>query len=66
MKKRNDIELEYGKPITFIDGLQLLFIGLKLAKIISWNWFCVLLPFILSAITALIFAIVFYKINKNK
>ena len=31
--------------ITFIDGLQLLLIGLKLGSIITWSWWQVLLPF---------------------
>ena len=31
--------------ITFIDGLQLLLIGLKLGSSITWSWWQVLLPF---------------------
>lgn len=34
--------------IGFISLLQLLFIGLKLAGVINWNWFWVLSPFIFS------------------
>ena len=30
--------------ISFLSMLAILFIGLKLAKIISWSWWLVLLP----------------------
>ena len=31
-------------PLTFISGLQLLFIGLQLTGGIDWHWWQVLLP----------------------
>lgn len=31
-------------PITFFDGLTLLFIGLKLTHYINWSWVWVLAP----------------------
>lgn len=31
-------------PITFIDGLTLLFIGLKLTNNIDWSWIWILSP----------------------
>lgn len=30
--------------LTFVTALQLLFIGLKLAKVIDWSWLWVLAP----------------------
>jgi hypothetical protein len=30
----------------FVSGLQLLFIGLKLGKVIDWSWWLVLSPFL--------------------
>lgn len=40
---------EQTKPsngIGFVGALQLLFIGLKLGGVITWPWWCVLLPMI--------------------
>ena len=36
--------------ITFVGALQVLFIGLKLAKVIDWPWPIVFLPLILNVI----------------
>lgn len=36
------------RGITFVDGLQLLFIGLKLVGAIDWPWWAVLAPLWLS------------------
>lgn len=44
-----------SEGITFIGGLQLLLIGLKLGSIITWSWWQVLLPFFVDQLTALIF-----------
>lgn len=39
------VEIEFNnKPLTFLDGLQLLFIGLKLAEVIDWKWWIVFIP----------------------
>ncbi len=46
--------------IGFFGALTLLFIGLKLGKIISWSWILVLLPLL---IPFLIFAIVLVVIG---
>lgn len=32
------------KGISFIEGLQLLFIAYQLAGVIVWPWWCVMLP----------------------
>lgn len=46
-------------PITFIDGLTLLFIGLKLTNNIDWSWIWVLSPewivFIIYIICVILF-----------
>ena len=33
------------KDFSFIDGLQLLFIGLKLREDIDWSWWTVFIPY---------------------
>jgi uncharacterized membrane protein len=33
------------RGLTFLDALTILFIGLKVASFVSWNWLWVLLPF---------------------
>lgn len=39
------MKIEVNKnPITLIDGLTLLFIGLKLTNNINWSWIWVLSP----------------------
>lgn len=35
---------------NFLDAIGTMFIGLKLAAIIQWNWFFVLLPLIISMV----------------
>ena len=32
----------------YLNNLSLIFITLKLCEVISWNWFCVLSPVLLS------------------
>lgn len=60
MNRKNDnginIELN-SKPMTALDGLQLLFIGLKLAGYIDWNWWYVLIPLWIS-IAGMIFVVI--------
>lgn len=40
-------EKSSGGGIGFIGGLQLLFIGLKLGKVIDWSWWLVFSPFLI-------------------
>lgn len=42
------VEFKFNQPMTTIDGLQLLFIGLKLAGKIDWSWWWVMLPTIVE------------------
>lgn len=41
MKKENN---NYNYGLNFTEGLTLVFIVLKLCKVISWSWFWVLSP----------------------
>jgi len=43
-QKKNTTNIEFGKPMTFFDGLLLLFIGLKLTGHIDWSWWWVFSP----------------------
>lgn len=43
--------------MTNIGALQILFIALKLIGVITWSWWVVMLPLILSLVVALIKAI---------
>ena len=51
----NQSNTNTSEGITFIGGLQLLLIGLKLGSIITWSWWQVLPPFFVDQLTALIF-----------
>ena len=51
----NQSNTNTSEGITFIGGLQLLLIGLKLGSIITWSWWQVLLPFFVDQLAALIF-----------
>lgn len=44
--------------MSFIEGLQLLFIGLKLANVINWSWWWVFSPTWIGIIILLICAII--------
>lgn len=59
--------------IGFIGLLQILFIGLKLCKIINWKWWQVMLPLEISGgliivllLTLIVFGIVKYMLKKRK
>ena len=65
MNKNNGINIELNsKPMTALDGLQLLFIGLKLAGYIDWNWWYVLIPFWIGLAGMLFIAITFTFLNR--
>lgn len=64
-KKNNDINIELNsRPMTVLDGLQLLFIGLKLAGYIDWNWWYVLIPTWIS-IAGMIFIAITFTFLRN-
>ena len=44
--------------IGFVGILQIVFIVLKLCKVISWNWWIVMLPMIISVGLAIVILIV--------
>ena len=54
--------MEYRR-MTFWDWLLLLFIGLKLSKIIDWNWFFVISPILVDILIQILVAI--YKHKKG-
>jgi hypothetical protein len=71
MKNNNNLPDWTNGPrgLTFVDGLQLLFIGLKIAGVINWNWVCVFLPFIiyfLVTLGAVITLAIFLSKNNDK
>lgn len=37
-------DMDNNLSFSFFDGLQLLFIGLKLAGVIDWSWWAVMSP----------------------
>jgi len=43
--------------MSFLTGLQLLFIGLKLASVITWSWWLIMMPF--NLMVGIIFLVVF-------
>lgn len=49
-----------GKGLSFASVLQIVFIVLKLCKIIDWSWIWVLSPFWISVIVYGIFGILIY------
>ena len=51
----------YG--LTFLDGLTLVFIGLKLAKVIDWSWWWVFSPMWIPIVLILIIAFFAWIIN---
>ena len=44
--------MKTSEGFNFVDGLQLLFIGLKIRGDIDWSWWLVMLPFSLVAVLA--------------
>ena len=42
--------------MTFIGGLQLLFIALKLTDYVDWSWLVVMLPFYIIIVTIAVLA----------
>lgn len=63
--KKKDINIELNsRPMTALDGLQLLFIGLKMTGYIDWNWWYVLIPLWLN-IAGMIFIAVTFTFLRN-
>ena len=56
MKGRN-VEVKHV-GIGFAEALTLLFIGLKLGKVISWSWLWVLSPIWISFVLIVVIAII--------
>ena len=49
--------------MSFLEGLLLLLVGLKLAGYIDWSWWLVVSPIFVSAIIAV--AAIAYKVTKE-
>lgn len=63
--KNNGINIELNsRPMTALDGLQLLFIGLKMTGYIDWNWWYVLIPLWLN-IAGMIFIAITFTFLRN-
>ena len=56
MKEKNAEVKHVG--ISFAEALTLLFIGLKLGKVISWSWLWVLSPIWISLALIVVIAII--------
>lgn len=64
--KNNENNVNVSSGIGFIEALQIVFIVLKLVKVINWNWVWVLsptwIPLLITIICLLIVRII-YKIE---
>lgn len=63
MSYSNEKSVKVFGGIGFLDALTLLFIALKLCKVIDWSWWWVLAPFwgqFAIAIVAVVIALIFY------
>ena len=61
--EKKKITIDFGRPLTFWDGLQLLFIGLKLAGAIDWRWFWVFAPTWITVLVMVILIVVSATVN---
>lgn len=61
--EKKKITIDFGRPLTFWDGLQLLFIGLKLAGAIDWRWFWVFAPTWITVLVMVILIVVSATMN---
>lgn len=52
--------------IGFFGLLTIVFIVLKLLKVINWNWFWVLSPTIISTVVCIVLVIVCFLIGSKK
>ena len=50
--------------LSFLDVLLVVFIALKIAKVISWSWWLVLLPLWIQIGLVIIMMIVIYIVSK--
>jgi len=58
-------KVQTGEGIGFLSLLGLLFIGLKLGKVIDWTWWWVLAPIWIPMVLGLIFIIIFIIFLRN-
>ena len=55
-----------GAGLSFVDALQIVFIVLKLCKVIKWSWLWVLAPPWMGLILALIIILIVLIISKKR
>ena len=63
MKEKN-VEFKHV-GVGFAEALTLLFIGLKLGKVISWSWLWVLSPIWISLALIIVIAILVVALSDN-
>lgn len=56
-------EVRSPRGITFVEGMQIMLIGLKLAGFIDWSWYVVLSPLIVEGVLALVLLLLIYLID---
>lgn len=56
-------EVRSPRGINFVEGMQLMLIGLKLAGFIDWSWYVVLSPLIVEGVLALVILLLIYLID---
>ena len=56
-------EVRSPRGINFVEGMQLMLIGLKLAGFIDWSWYVVLSPLIVEGVLALVLLLLIYLID---
>lgn len=55
-----------GSGLSFVEALQIVFIVLKLCKVIKWSWLWVLAPTWMGLILALIIILIVLIISKKR
>ena len=51
---------------SFFDVVQIVFLILKIGGIVDWSWWIILSPFLISIVAAIIIAIIFVFIARDK
>lgn len=64
MKSNNNQTAKSG--LGFTGALTLLFIGLKLAKVIDWPWIWVLSPIWISTVLVILFLLIAWLITRDR
>lgn len=57
---------ETSHGIGFVGAMQLVFIVLKLTKVVDWSWWFTLLPAEISAVMVIIGMIIYFIVMRNQ